>query len=167
MECTEWVTRLDLKPHPEGGWYREVYRSSDVVPAPALPPGFPGARSLCTSIYYLLGPTDASAFHRIRSDEIWHLYAGGPLELHLIDGSRYEVVVLGVDLMQGEAPQVVVPKGVWFAATPRPDSPGVLVGCTVSPGFDFEDFEFGTAEKVFGERPDLRAPLGHLIRSRA
>jgi len=149
MHAHDWIARLALAPHPEGGFYREVYRADDVIPAQALPPRFPGDRSVATSIYYLLEAGNFSAFHRIRSDEIWHFYAGGPLELHLVSEGNTRTVRLGLEADPDMAPQVVIPHGVWFAAEPCSTSEYSLVGCTVSPGFDFKDFEFGAPDLVF------------------
>lgn len=148
MHAADWIARLGLTPHPEGGFYREVYRSDESIPAGALPPRFAGERRIATSIYYLLEAGDFSAFHRIRSDEIWHFYAGGPLALHLISEEKLTTTYLGLSSDYPTAPQVVIPHGVWFAAEPCAGSTYSLVGCTVSPGFDFNDFELGSPEEV-------------------
>lgn len=134
-EPDEIIRLLDLRPHPEGGFYRETFRD-----APAE-----GGRGASTAIYYLLREGDVSAWHRVRdAAEVWHHYAGGPLELSLSpDGRRRETVRLGTDLAAGERPQAVVPAGVWQAA--RPLGGWVLVGCTVAPGFDFAAFEMAPA----------------------
>lgn len=161
MNATTWIECLGLKPHPEGGFFREVYRSAETIPGAALPPRFLEERQIATSIYYLLERGDFSAFHRIRSDEIWHFYAGGPLDLHLVTGAQHTTISLGLDPSGGMFPQAVVPHGVWFAAEPRSGAAFSLVGCTVSPGFDFRDFEFGTEESVLGA---LRPAPSHLSR---
>lgn len=135
MTADEVVRLLGLQPHPEGGFYRETFRS----PAPD------GARAASTAIYYLLRAGDVSAWHRVvDADEVWHHYAGAPLELTLSDGRRRSSVRLGADLTAGERPQAVVPAGVWQAA--RPMGGWVLVGCTVAPGFDFSGFEMAPPE---------------------
>jgi hypothetical protein len=159
-----WISKLGLTPHPEGGFFREVYRSSEQVAAAHLPQRFLGDRSFCTSIYYLLQAGDFSAFHRIQSDETWHFYAGGALELHMLQGSSYSVVMLGSRPDRGELLQYTVPYGVWFASRPRVGSDYSLLGCTVSPGFDFKDFEMGTEEQVLSERRDLVSELSSLFR---
>ncbi|MEU9024124.1 cupin domain-containing protein [Actinomadura sp. NPDC048394] len=131
---------LDLLPHPEGGWYRETWRS-DVSFAPA---GYPGERATATGIYFLLPPGEESMWHAVRSAEMWLWHRGGPLSLLLGgDGDEPadapETVTLGADVAAGQVPQAVVPPGVWQAA--RPAGPEeVLVSCVVSPGFDFADF---------------------------
>ncbi|HZD38267.1 MAG TPA: cupin domain-containing protein [Actinomycetes bacterium] len=131
---------LDLEPHPEGGWYRETWRS----PVEVTPPGYGGKRSAATAIYYLLGPGDESRWHTVRSDELWLWHRGGPLELLLggkgeRPGSSPRRVLLGSDPAAGQAPQALVPAGTWQSARPAvPEE--VLVTCVVAPGFDFADF---------------------------
>lgn len=142
----EWVTRLGLQIHPEGGWYRETYRSDAVLRSTALPAGFGGDRAASTAIYYLLARNQSSRFHRIKSDEVWHLYDGGPLLIHCISpGGEYVCLRLG----KGEGqPQHVVPAGTWFAAEPGDGVGYALAGCTVAPGFDFADFELGRRSEL-------------------
>ncbi|MEU2041004.1 cupin domain-containing protein [Nocardia niwae] len=122
---------LDLAPHPEGGWYRETWRS----PVEFMPEGYPGPRAAATAIHFLLLPGEQSAPHTVRSDELWLWHRGGPLALD-IGG---EVVTLGPDLEQGQLLQAVVPGGVSQSARPA-GAEYVLVSCIVSPGFDFADF---------------------------
>jgi predicted cupin superfamily sugar epimerase len=131
---------LGLAPHPEGGWYRETWRSGPE----SVPDGYPGPRAAATVIYFLLTPGEESAWHRVRSDEVWLWHRGGPLTvLDGGDGARPaekpDVVTLGPDLAAGQVPQHVVPGGRWQAARPAGDSE-VLVSCVVAPGFDFADF---------------------------
>ncbi|GAB1431317.1 cupin domain-containing protein [Ignavibacteria bacterium] len=134
-----WIERLGLLPHVEGGCYREIYRSSGIITAGALPPEYGSRRNYATSIYFLLQGNDFSAFHRIRQDEIWHFHDGYDILLHCIapDGT-YSVQRLGVDL---GTPQIVIPAGTWFAAELADKDGFALAGCGVSPGFDFRDFE--------------------------
>lgn len=135
MTAEEVVRLLGLQPHPEGGFYRETFRA----PAPD------GGRAASTAIYYLLREGDVSAWHRVMdADEVWHHYAGAPLELTLWDGRERSSLRLGTGLAAGERPQAVVPAGVWQAA--RPMGGWVLVGCTVAPGFDFSGFEMAPPE---------------------
>lgn len=152
----EWIDALDLRPHPEGGWYREVYRASGSIPQGSLP-GFGGDRSYATSIYYLLQHGQRSALHRIKQDELWHFHDGHPLEVHALhpDG-RAEVIRLGLSVAGGESPQGVVPAGAWFGAAHPEETPEgafTLVGCTVAPGFDFEDFEMATRASLLEQYP--------------
>jgi uncharacterized protein len=131
--------QLDLAPHPEGGWYRETWRS----PVSLRPEGYDGQRSAATAIYFLLQPGERSRWHVVRSDELWLWHDGGPLTLQL-GGAGGEPapardIVLGADLTAGQQPQAVVPGGVWQRAAPAGQAP-VLVSCVVVPGFDFADF---------------------------
>jgi predicted cupin superfamily sugar epimerase len=148
-----WIENLQLLPHPEGGYYREVYRASDVIPHDALPARFSGARSLATSIYYLLERGDFSAFHRIHSDETWHLYAGSGLEVVMLEQGTQRSITLGPNVSQGEHLQFTVPAGVWFASRLTPTSSYALVGCTVSPGFDFADFTIAERQALLRDYP--------------
>ncbi len=148
------VKRFALVPHPEGGFFREVHRSPLVIDHPALDATAERRRSSGTFIYFLLAAGDFSAFHRVRaSDEIWHVYAGGELELHTIDAEqRYTKHVLTTDLARGE-PALVVPGGWWQAARPAPGSAWVFCGCTVAPGFDFADFAMPPAAELLAAYP--------------
>ncbi|MEU5864185.1 MULTISPECIES: cupin domain-containing protein [unclassified Nonomuraea] len=125
------AAELDLLPHPEGGWYRETWRS----PVTIRPDGYPGPRASATGIYFLLQPGEESVPHMVRSDEVWLWHRGGPLSLTVGDRD----VVLGPLVERGQVPQAVVPGGVWQSARPAGDE-AVLVSCVVSPGFDFADF---------------------------
>jgi predicted cupin superfamily sugar epimerase len=160
-----WIEQLRLEPHPEGGFFREVYRSKEWIPHAALPQRFSGSRAFSTSIYYLLQSGDFSAFHRIHSDETWHFYAGGPLEIvTLLDGGAVSTI-LGTNVGRGEHLQYTVPSGVWFGARPCVDTHYSLVGCTVSPGFDFADFEMGHSERLCREFPSALAVIEALTRT--
>jgi predicted cupin superfamily sugar epimerase len=134
---------LDLEPHPEGGWFRETWRSA----VRFEPPGYGGERSAASAIYYLLAPGDESRWHTVRSDELWLWHRGGALELLLGgDGERpLEVpqrVFLGPEPAAGQAPQALVPALTWQAARPA-GTEEVLVTCVVAPGFEFADFRLG------------------------
>ena len=134
--AAELIATLDLRPHPEGGYYREIFRSAaSVAPADGR-----GARAALTSIYFLLPGGTSSRWHRVTSDEVWHLYEGGPLELLELDGNvreltRHRLARVGDG---GAAPVCTIASGAWQAARPLGDY--ALVGCTVGPGFDFADF---------------------------
>lgn len=159
---SEWVDALHMQAHPEGGYYAEVYRSQGQIPQNALPEQFSGPRNYGTSIYFLLGPEDHSAFHRLQADEIWHFYAGGRLEVYVIHpNGNLQTLVLGNASEKGEVFQAVVPAGTWFAAQPVAGTYS-LVGCTMAPGFDFEDFELAAKDDLSQEYPqhaDLIARL--------
>jgi hypothetical protein len=128
---------LNLAPHPEGGWYRETWRS----PVSFQPDGYPGPRQAATAIYFLLQPGERSRWHVVASDELWLWHSGGPLLLRLGGATPTEerTIRLGADIAAGEQPQALVPGGVWQAAEPAGPEP-VLVSCVVAPGFDFADF---------------------------
>lgn len=147
------VETLNLEPHPEGGYYTEVYRSEGIIETEE--DDFPDGRHFSTSIYYLLKSEDQSYFHRIKSDEVWHHYEGSSLTIHLISRSgSYREIHLGKNLRKGQKPQQIVPSGYWFGVTvDEPDSYS-LCGCTVSPGFDFDDFEMADRETLLRKFPD-------------
>lgn len=135
------IEKLQLQPHPEGGYFKEVYRSSGFIDNNSLSSDFLGERNYATSIYFLLTSDNFSAFHRINQDEIWHFYKGSPIKLHIISNDgKYSNVILGNNLEKGENLQYVVPAKYWFAAEVINTNAYALVGCTVSPGFDFKDF---------------------------
>ncbi len=160
-----WVTHLDMLPHPEGGYYKEVYRSAESIPEGALPARFQGNRSFATGIYFMITSENFSAFHRLQADELWHHYAGDAVRISLIspDG-RYSELRVGNDPEKGEAFQVVVPAGYWFAAEVATEGSYSLVGCTVAPGFDFADFEMGKREVLLEEYPHCEGVIGRLTR---
>jgi predicted cupin superfamily sugar epimerase len=126
--------QFDLRPHPEGGWFRETFRSETEI----NPPGYAGSRAAATAIYFLLNPGEQSAWHVVKSDELWFWHSGGPLELHF-GGAGEQPAETGVVVLGPTNPQVLIPAGVWQAAVPAALEP-VLVSCVVSPGFDFADF---------------------------
>ena len=166
VSASKWIERLNLAPHPEGGYYREIYRSNETIPAAALPARFGADRSCCTSIYYLLERGNFSAFHRMKQDEIWHLYSGGPLMLYRLNADKTCTTIrMACDLTDDSVPQAIVPGGCWFGAEPSGQAEFALVGCTVSPGFDFADFELARAESLVEEYPSCRALIHRLTRS--
>jgi uncharacterized protein len=161
----EWIEALGLKPHPEGGWFRETYRAEEAVARAALPPRFTGDRAFSTAIYYLLEGDEFSALHRIRQDEVFHFYDGCGLTLHVIDPrGDYATIRLGRDRAAGEVPQAVVPAGCVFGATVSESGSYALVGCTVAPGFDFADFELPGREELCRQFPQHRAVIERLTR---
>lgn len=156
------IRLLGLTPHPEGGHYRELYRSAEEHPAAALPARYGGARAYGTGIYYLLRAGERSRLHRIKSDELWHHYAGGPVVLHLLHGDGgYQRAVLGPP-PRGDGWQIVVPHGVWFAAEVLDDAGYALVGCTVAPGFDYADFELADGAALRAQHPQHGALIERL-----
>ena len=162
----EWINCLKLTPHPEGGWYRETYRSAELVTAEALPERFGGSRCLGTAIYYLLEAGQVSHLHRIRSDEVWHFYDGDALSIHMFsDTDGYRQAVLGRRPQAGECLQVVVPAGCWFGAELGISSGFALVGCTVAPGFEFADLELAGRASLIRCHPASRDVIMRLTRS--
>jgi predicted cupin superfamily sugar epimerase len=160
-----WIERLGLVPHPEGGYYRQTYKADVLLAKSALAAGFRGARPVSTAIYFLLEGQDFSAFHRLRSDEMWHFYAGGALVLYVIQSNgKYEEILVGNDPDAGEELQVSVDAGSWFAARVRDGKSFAVVGCTVAPGFDFEDFELGKRDELVKLYPQHREVIEGLTR---
>ncbi|MEW7292696.1 cupin domain-containing protein [Aquimarina sp. 2304DJ70-9] len=151
----EIVDTLKMEPHPEGGFYKETYRSNGVIPQNTLDKEFTGDRNYCTAIYFLLTSENFSAFHRIKQDEIWHYYSGSSLYVHVINpDGKYNRFTVGMNLDREELPQLVVPAGCWFASSVKDTNSYSLVGCTVSPGFDFDDFELAERSTLIKEFPD-------------
>jgi uncharacterized protein len=139
-DLPDWAQILDLSPHPEGGWFRETWRSELTVGPSVLPPDYPGPRSAGTAILFLLMPGQQSAWHTVRSAELWLYHRGSPLLLEVgAEQCSATTLLLGSDVTSGEQPQLLVPPGHWQRAKPRDDEP-TLVSCVVVPGFDFADF---------------------------
>jgi predicted cupin superfamily sugar epimerase len=162
LTAEQIIETLQLKPHPEGGFFSETFRAE---PLPfALPKR--GERSASTAIYFLLRTHDFSALHVVESDEVWHHYAGDALELHCFDlARRHRRVLLGADLLAGQRPQHVVQRGELQAARVAAGSHGfVLCGCTVAPGFDFADFRMPPRAELRGLLPEHAALVNELTR---
>ena len=158
-----WIEKLELAPHPEGGYFRQTYKSEMRVTAEALRHG--GARAASTAIYFLLEGESFSAFHRLCSDEMWHFYAGSPLIVHVIspDGA-YSNILLGNDPEAGQQFHAVVRAGCWFASHVAEWKGWALVGCTVAPGFEFEDFEMAKREELVQNYPQHADLIRRLTR---
>ena len=160
--ATRWIDTLRLRRHPEGGWYREVYRADETLAKAALPSRFTGDRSFSTAIYYLLQGPDISAFHHLRQDEVWHFLDGSGLTLHIIDAAgNYSTVTLGRRPDAGEQPMAVITAGWLFGATVE-GSGYALLGCTVAPGFEFEDFEMPSRASLLERYPRHRSIIERL-----
>ncbi len=160
-----WIKTLALVPHPEGGYFRETYRSAWSLPADALPAEFSGARQASTAIYFLLEGQDFSVFHRLHSDEMLHFYAGGALLVHeLSAGGSHTKKTLGSNPEAREELQLVVKAGRWFAAGVRDPGSYALIGCTVAPGFDFTDFEIAQREELLRQYPQHREIVAQFTR---
>ena len=149
-----WIQQLGLQQHVEGGWYREVYRSPLSFQDDHLSASFTGPRSACTHIYFLLEKGNFSAFHRIRSDELWHFYDGDPIIIYEIDDAgKLKEHLLGNDPEMSQSPFCMIPAGSWFASRVADEGAYGLVGCSVSPGFDFADFELATRTDLTHQFP--------------
>jgi uncharacterized protein len=159
MNVKDLINNLQLQPHPEGGYYRETYRSSLML-------DYNGKnRPAATSIYFLLEPGNFSAFHRIDADEGWHFYSGSALLVHVIHlNGSYECIRLGNDPEKNEVFHAIVPAGAWFASECAPGSAYSLVGCTVSPGFDFDGFELAFAQQLSDAYPQQKELITRLCR---
>ena len=159
------VDKYSLQPHPEGGWYKQTYKSTESVAASALPERFGGDRPFSTAIYFLLEQGNFSAFHRIKSDECWHFYAGDTLQVYVIQqNGPLKIISLGQAIENDELFQYVVPANCWFASRSAPGSAFSFVGCTVAPGFDFADFELANADVLSKEYPQHAAIIRELCR---
>jgi predicted cupin superfamily sugar epimerase len=160
-----WIDKLNLIAHPEGGYYSETYRSQLSIAKEALPPEFTGPRLVSTAIYFLLERENFSAFHRLRSDELWHFHKGGSITVHVIDpGGAYSEIQLGDNPECGEVFQAVVKAGCWFASRVQNPKTFALAGCTVAPGFDFADFELGKRSDLVKLYPQHRKLIEQLTR---
>jgi uncharacterized protein len=158
---------LGLKPHPcEGGWYVRTYESGELVAAEGFADGrYAGARLTGTAIYYLLEPDTFSEIHRLKSDEVFHFYMGDSVEmLQLREGGGGTVVVIGNDLVKGQRPQVAVERGVWQGSRLVEGGKWALLGCTVSPGFEFEDYETGGRDELIARWPEFAEEIAALTR---
>ena len=165
LTIDEIVAHYQMLPHPEGGYYKETYRSAEWIPQHGLPNRFEGNRYFGTAIYFLLDQGNFSAFHRIKSDETWHFYAGQALEIFVLqDNGELQIIQLGNQIQQGETFQATVPAGAWFASRPGPHTSFSLVGCTVAPGFDFADFELAKAEELVKLFPQHASMIRELCR---
>jgi hypothetical protein len=151
LTAEEVIALLDLKPLPlEGGYYRETYRSADVLPAAGLPQHYGSDKAAGTAIYYLLTAETYSALHRLPTDEIYHFYLGQPVTMLLLSPDGGRVLTLGPDIRAGQCPQVIVPRGVWQGSCLQ-GSGFALLGTTMAPGFDFSDYEAGKRARLLAE----------------
>lgn len=165
MNADDYIKKLRLEKHPEGGWFKEVYRSDEEISGEHLPGRYSGSRHHSTSIYFLLTSDTFSALHRIKSDELWHFYEGSPVTIYMIDdGGNYSEFTLGRDIESGELLQCVIPHGVWFGAKVYSADSFCLVGCTVAPGFHFDDFELGEREELMKLFPQHKKIIEKLTR---
>jgi predicted cupin superfamily sugar epimerase len=160
-----YIQHYQLQQHPEGGWYKETYRSNELIASNALPKRFVEERSISTAIYFLLEQGNFSAFHRIKSDECWHFYAGQTLQIYVLNNDgELEIINLGNNSVEEERFQFVVPANCWFASIPAEKTDFSFVGCTVAPGFDFADFELAKGNNLIALYPQYESVIKKLCR---
>ncbi|HEY8936822.1 MAG TPA: cupin domain-containing protein [Cyclobacteriaceae bacterium] len=163
-EVHYWIEQLALLPHPEGGYYKETYRSREEINSELLPKRFSGSRNFSTAIYFLLPSEGRSLFHRIKSDELWHFHKGSSLFIYVLSDSGIKIHVLGDNPVKGESLQVVIPANTWFGAKVNESDSYTLAGCTVAPGFDFNDFELASRDELLNEFPALKEVIIQLTK---
>ncbi len=160
-----FIKKLALEKHPEGGCFKEVYRSKEKIPQASLPARFSGDRAFSTCIYFLLNKQDFSSFHKIRQDELWHFYEGSTLQMHFIDLlGNYHSARLGRNLEQGEQIQYTVPHNTWMAAEVIDKDSYSLIGATVAPGFEFADFVMPTEAELIKKYPQHQKIISRLTK---
>jgi len=166
ITADEIKAALGLEPLPmEGGYFAETYRAAESLPESALPEGYGGPRQLATAIYYLITPDTFSAMHRLCSDEVYHFYAGSPVEmLQLHPGGTVRTITLGPDILGGMRPQAVVPKDVWQGSRLIKGGEFALLGTSMAPGFDPADYEHGSREELMRIFPEARDLITALTR---
>ncbi|GAA0761539.1 cupin domain-containing protein [Psychroflexus lacisalsi] len=159
------IKKLELEKHPEGGFFKETYRSKISISGSSLPLEFDSDRNVSTCIYFMLASDEFSAFHKVNQDEAWHFYLGDSILLHMISPEgEYSQVSIGNDFGQNETPQFVVPAQHWFAAEIKTEDSFALVGCTVAPGFDFDDFELAEPKELQQIFPQHKEIIQRLTR---
>jgi len=165
-QAQEYISKLQLKPHPEGGYYKEIYRAGDLILHDQLPKRYKSSRNFATSIYFLLEGKQVSNFHRLKSDEQWHFYDGSSVIVYIINEQGIlDKIRLGRNINKGESFQIVIKHNSWFAAELSDKTSFALIGCTVAPGFDFDDFELGKRNeltKIFPQFKELIEKLNKL-----
>ena len=155
MTAQDIIRLLKLEKHPkEGGYFRETYRSPQSIPREHLPSAYSGPRDFSTAIYYLITPDSFSAMHRLPGEEIFHHYLGDGVEMLLLhpDGNS-EIVTIGNDLLRGQSPQVIVPANTWQGSRLIDGGRFALLGCTMSPGFDYADYQHGSRDELIRQYP--------------
>lgn len=161
----EIINKLDLAPHPEGGFYKETYRSEGFVQKDSLSEVYSDKRNYSTCIYFVITSESFSAWHKIHQEEIWHFYLGSSITIHLISPEgEYSSIILGNDISKGEIPQYIVQGEWWFAVTVNTENSYALTGCTVAPGFDFNDFILPTRKELIEIFPHLNQEITLLTR---
>ncbi|OGS20781.1 MAG: hypothetical protein A2252_12160 [Elusimicrobia bacterium RIFOXYA2_FULL_39_19] len=158
---------LKLKQHPqEGGFFSETYRSAEKIDSKCLPKRYKSTRSVSTAIYYLFTAESISLLHRLKTDEIFHFYFGDPVEMfHILPNGKAEITILGSNIFKGMRPQVLVKKGVWQGASLKKGGSYALVGTTVAPGFEHEDYEHADRRRLLKKYPQYKKHILNLTGS--
>ena len=165
MDAGAIIEKYGLKPHPEGGFYRETYRRNGTIPRDALSSGYGGDRNIGSAILYLLTDDTFSAMHRLIGDEVFHFYYGDPVEMLILSPrGNGGTIMLGSDIDKGHCPQIVVPGGCWQGLSLTPGGRFALMGTTMAPAFDFEDFEIGDRCRLMREYPAYATKIERLTR---
>jgi uncharacterized protein len=157
------IDSLGLLPHPEGGYFREIYRSEGYISYKEQNINLTRKRNLATSIYYLLESGQVSKLHRLKSDEIWYYHGGSPMEVICLYNDQISTIMLGMNFEEGQVPQLIIKSGTIFGAKPSKNNSFSLVGCLVVPGFDFKDFEFVGEDEIHKSYPDSLELLNQFI----
>ncbi len=156
-QAQKYIEKLQLKPHPEGGYYKEIYRAGEMILPEHLPKRYKSSRNFSTSIYFLIEGNQVSNFHKLKSDEQWHFYDGSSIVIYVIDeGGNLNKILLGRNIEKRESLQTVIKHNSWFAAELSDKTSFALIGCTVAPGFDFNDFELGKRDALIKTFPQFR-----------
>ena len=163
QKARAYIKKLQLKKHPEGGYYREVYHSGEKILSGHLPKRYKSSRNFSTSIYFLLEGNQFSAFHQLKSDELWHFYDGSDLEVYIINPEG-NLTVAKLGRSDDAEFQIAIEKKCWFAAETEDKQSFSLFGCTVAPGFEFEDFELGRRDFLFKKFPQHKNLISRLTR---
>ena len=161
IKAIKYIKQLGLKKHPEGGYFKEVYRSGEIILPKHLPNRFKTSRNFSTSIYFLLEGKHFSAFHLLQSDEIWHFYDGSPVIVYVID-KRGNLILKKIGRGKDCDFQFAIKRNNWFAAELADKKSFALFGCTVSPGFEFDDFKLGEREQLRGKFPKHKSLINRL-----
>ncbi|MGB5849316.1 MAG: cupin domain-containing protein [Ignavibacteriaceae bacterium] len=164
-DAQKYIEKLQLKPHPEGGYFKEIYRAGEMILPEHLPKRYKSSRNFSTSIYFLLEGNQVSNFHRLKSDEQWHFYDGSSIALYVIDErGNLNKILLGRNVESGESLQTVIKQNSWFAAELSDKTSFALIGCTVTPGFDFSDFELSKRIDLIEAFPQYRELIDKLTK---
>ncbi|HEX2936958.1 MAG TPA: cupin domain-containing protein [Bacteroidales bacterium] len=163
MEVVDFVDKLGMQAHPEGGYFAEIYRSSLTIGPKIAETEYPGERNLATSIYYILANNQVSKLHQLKSDELWYYHYGSTLLVHVFFENKYTPYVLGIDVNENQRPQIIIPAGAIFGAEVIDKASFTLVGCVVTPGFHFSDFRLVSRDEMLALYPDHNNIIHKLI----